>query len=622
MTTLDTPETPAVVDLTPQILLGEVAVVDDTGPPRGTRYRPVSWTRLLWLTPAALLLGLAVVWPVGRTLQRVLVDAGVSGLRQVATDPVSQRAAALTVAWTVLVPLVVVTLGYLLAVSMHRTRLGAIGTALLVAPMALPMVVTGITFRLFYDPDPGRGGASLLVSAFGVAPPLWLGPGLVTFSLMSAFVWAWVGLAVVVFRAALDGFPHELLDAARIEGASGWELFRAVRLPVLRPIAVLLFALVGVATARSFDLLLVTAPESVRDDAIVLPWYIWQRSGDPEVAPVLSLVWIAILAVWVALASWGGRQQWPLPFRLPERRPNAERWWRRRRGRRSVVAVTGLLSRLVVGFAVLAWALPLVLLVATALRSPVNASTTSWASELSMDSFVELFNETSMREALVRTGLLATVVTAIVVPVGALAGYALVWLGSPGRPGTAVVLLLAAAVIPVQVVVGPVSEALGLAGASPVLTLMVIHIAIGVPYTVLVFRQAFASVPADRIRRARLGRFSAVPVSRVRRVWRLAWAEWNVLRTVVLRAARPAVVALGALEFIQVWNDLVVSLLVRAPEAAPIGPLLLTEAREFSSSAGVLAAGSVIASLVPMVVVVLARRHIVAAMVSGVVVRR
>lgn len=604
MTSLDPPQPPGLTATPPQVLLGEVAVVDDVGPPRGIRYRPLSWTRKFWLAPAVLLLLLVVAWPVTRTLWHVLDDPG--ALREVSRDPVGRRAILLTLVWTLAVPLIVVVLGYLLAVSLRRTRVGSLGTFVLVAPMALPMVVTGIAFRLLYHPDPRRGWATFLVGLPGAEPPLLLGPELITVSLMLAFVWAWVGLAVVVFRAALDGFPHELLDAARIEGATGWELFRAVRLPVLRPIAVLLFALVGVATARSFDLMLVTVPESVRDDAAVLPWHILQRSGEQGVAAALSLVWLLILAAWVTLASWGSRQQWPVTIRTPERRDRVL-WWRSRRiitrvRRVRIAMVARWLSRLAVGTAVLVWTVPLALLLVTAMRPAVDGDTEGWDAKLS-GSFLVLFQQTPMGDAMVRTAVLAAVVTGIVVTVSALAGYALVWLGSPARWGIAVVLLLAAAVMPAQVAVGPVSEALNHAGVAPVLTLVLIHVAIGVPFTVLVFRRAFAAVPADQIRRAR---------SR-------SGGEFKILRTVVLPAARPSLIALAALEFVQVWNDLVVSLLVGAPEVSPVGSVLLTQARQFTSASGVLAAASVAASLVPLAIVVLARRHIVATLVSGVV---
>ena len=593
----------------PEPLLGEVALLDDVGPPRSARYRPPSWTGLAWLTPTLLLLGLVVAWPVLRTAHA----AGFDGWRPTGdrlahafADPLTSRAVVLTIAWTVIVPVAVVLLGYLLAAASRRTRLGLVGTAALVAPMALPMVVTGIAFRLLYDPAPDRGGATYLVGAIGVEPPVWLGPSLITVSLMSAFVWAWVGIAVVVFRAVLSGIPHQIIDAARAEGANTWDLLVTVRLPMLRRVAALLLALVAVATSRSFDLLLMTAPGSVRDDAIVLPVHVWQSTGERH-APALGLVWLLIVAAGVLLASLGARQHWPLPIRLSDPEP---RGWRRpsgtRRGKRSAARtpVQVRVSGVIVALAIPIWACPLVLLAATAFRAPVDAATTSWAAPLSAESFRALFAETPMLGAIARTTVLAAVVTAVVLVVATLAAYALVWLRRPGRRGMVVVPLLAAAVVPVQIVVGPVDQALGALGLSSTsAALVLIHIGLGVPFAVLLLRQAFAAAPVERIHRARLR----------------ARGEADILRGVVLPAAKPALIAVAALQFVQVWNDLVVALLTAAPEVAPVGPMLLTEARQFSSSAGVLAAGAMVVSAVPLLIVILARRHIVTALVSGVV---
>lgn len=603
-------------------LLGEVALLDDVGPPRSVRYRPLSWTGLAWLTPTLLLLGLVAAWPVLRTAHAALFDGWrPSGdrLAEAFADPLTPRAVLLTVAWTVIVPFAVVLLGYLLAAASRRTRLGLLGTAVLVAPMALSMAVTGITFRLLYDPNPERGGATYLVgqalAPLDGEPPAWLGPSMITVSLMTAFVWAWVGIAVVVFRAALDGIPHQIIDAARAEGANNWDLLATVQLPMLRRVAALLLALIAVATSRSFDLLLVTAPGSVRDDAIVLPVHLWQSTGEHH-ASALGLVWLLIVAAGVLLASLGARQHWPLPIRLPDPEP-----WRRprrragssarptgqpgRRRRRSITRTPQeRISGLIVALAILVWAFPLVMLAATALRAPVDAATTSWAAPVSADSFRTLFAETEMLAAIARTAVLATVVTAVVLVVATLGAYALVWLRQPGRRGLVVAALLAAAVVPVQIVVGPVDQALSVLGLSSTPAgLALVHIGLGLPLAVLLLRQAFAAAPVERIQRARLH----------------ARGEGYILRGVVLPAAKPSLIAVAALQFVQVWNDLVVALLTAAPEATPVGPLLFTETRQFSSSAGVLAAGAVVVSAVPLVIVILARRHIVTALVSGVV---
>ncbi|MEK8105831.1 hypothetical protein NKG94_13065 [Micromonospora sp. M12] len=117
-----------------------------------------------------------------------------------------------TVLWALLVPAVVTALGYLLAAASRRSQEGGLVRLILLVPVALPLVVTGVTFRLMYDPDPSRGLATLVATrltgrSIDNAPQL-LGPELVTVALMSAFVWAWVGLAVLVFRSALDAVPE------------------------------------------------------------------------------------------------------------------------------------------------------------------------------------------------------------------------------------------------------------------------------------------------------------------------------------------------------------------------------------------------------------------------------
>jgi alpha-glucoside transport system permease protein len=117
---------------------------------------------------------------------------------------------------------------------------------------------------------------------------------------------------------------------------------------------------------------------------------------------------------------------------------------------------------------------------------------------------------------------------------------------------------------------------------------------------VLVLRNALADLPADELRRIRVGD---------RRWWAMLWR--------LARLNGPAVVAVCVLEFVQVWNDLVVGVLFSGPDAAPLGMFLHSQTRQFVSNSGTLAAGSVITSILPVLLVVLARRHLVTGLVSG-----
>ena len=581
-------------------LLGETVVIDDVGPGRRSRAYPSGGFASLLLTPIALLLGGILLWPVARTVQASLTGpdgqwVALANFRIALAAEGTWGVLGRTVLWAAVVPVVVIVLGYLLAVSRRA------GTLLLLAPMALPLVVTGVMFRLFYDPDPARGTGSRVLTAlaglFGVpadSAPAWLGPDLITVALMSAFVWAWIGLPVVVFRAALDALPTDLADAVRSKGGGRLDVFRdALWRPLLRRTAAIVFALVALGTARAFDLILVMAPGSSLDEAATLAVRVWQTSGSATTGPAAALntLWLAALGVGVVAAAVGGRQVWPLSvlaFVLIWVASDRSRWTTVRRALPILIA--------------LVWAVPVLALVATSLHSPQDAATRGWTTwSVRLSSYRDVLAQDELIRSLWFTAVLALSVTVLVVALALPAGYALARLRPPGT-AAAGVLLVAASAVPVQVVAGPVNEVLelvGLAGTS--FGLGLVHVALGAPFAVLVLRNALADVPGARVREARIAG---------RREWGVLW------RTVP--AAVPAIIAVAVLEFVQVWNDFVVGLLFGGA-GTPLGLLLFGQTRQFVSNSGTLAAFAVLASVPPLVVIVLARRQVITGLVSGAV---
>jgi len=581
-------------------LLGETVVIDDVGPGRRSRAYPSGGFASMLLTPVALLLGGILLWPVARTVQASLTGpdgrwVALANFRTALAAEGIWEVLGRTVLWAAVVPVVVIVLGYLLAVS-RRT-----GT-LLLAPMALPLVVTGVMFRLFYDPDPARGTGSWVLTTtaglFGVpvdSAPAWLGPDLITVALMSAFVWAWIGLPVVVFRAALDALPADLADAVRASGGSRLDVFRdALWRPLLRRTAAIVFALVALGTARAFDLILVMTPGSSLDEAATLAVRVWQTSGSSTTGPAAALntLWLVALVVGVMAAAVGGRQAWPPPVPAPAPKgPPADRsrWAAVRRALPAVLVA-------------LFWALPVLALIATSLHSPQDAATKGWtAASLRLSSYADVLTQDELIRSLWFTAVLAVSVTVLVVVLALPAGYALARLRPPGTAAAGVLLVVASAV-PVQVVAGPVNEVLelvGLAGTS--FGLGLVHVALGAPFAVLVLRNALADVPGARVREARIaGR-----------------REWGVLWRTVPHAV-PAIIAVAVLEFVQVWNDFVVGLLFGGA-GTPLGLLLFGQTRQFVSNSGTLAAFALLASVPPLVVIVLARRQVITGLVSGAV---
>ena len=106
----------------------------------------------------------------------------------------------------------------------------------------------------------------------------WLGVGLITPAIMVAYMWVWAGFAMVVIAAGLAAIPRDLLEAARTDGASEWQVFRRVTVPLLAPVLTVVFITMLIYVLKVFDIVISVAPGSVQDDANVIALAMWRTS--------------------------------------------------------------------------------------------------------------------------------------------------------------------------------------------------------------------------------------------------------------------------------------------------------------------------------------------------------
>ena len=106
----------------------------------------------------------------------------------------------------------------------------------------------------------------------------WLGKSLITPSIMIAYTWVWAGFAMVVIAAGLAAIPRDLLEAARTDGASEWQVFRRVMVPLLSPVLTVVFITMLIYVLKVFDIVIAIAPGSVQDDANVIALAMWRTS--------------------------------------------------------------------------------------------------------------------------------------------------------------------------------------------------------------------------------------------------------------------------------------------------------------------------------------------------------
>lgn len=106
----------------------------------------------------------------------------------------------------------------------------------------------------------------------------WLGPSLVTYAIIFAFCWMWAGFAVVLVAAGLSALPRDVIEAARIDGASEWQVFRRVTLPLLSSVLGVVFVTMIINVLKIFDIVLILAPGGSQDAANVIALEMYKTS--------------------------------------------------------------------------------------------------------------------------------------------------------------------------------------------------------------------------------------------------------------------------------------------------------------------------------------------------------
>ncbi|MEU8778884.1 sugar ABC transporter permease [Streptomyces sp. NPDC048606] len=127
----------------------------------------------------------------------------------------------------------------------------------------------------------------------------WLGPALVTPAVIGAYVWMWAGFAMVLIGAGLAAVPRELLEAARVDGANEWQVFRRITVPLLAPVLVVVLVTLVINVMKIFDLVFVIAPGAVQDDANVLALQLYRTSFGTDADPGLGSAIAVLLLVLV-----------------------------------------------------------------------------------------------------------------------------------------------------------------------------------------------------------------------------------------------------------------------------------------------------------------------------------
>jgi alpha-glucoside transport system permease protein len=279
---------------------------------------PDLWTRRLqpfvFVGPAIAILSWYLAIPVLRTLLYSLQDRdslrfiGLENFRFALTDRIMVEAFRNNLLWMVFGTSFCVGLGLLIAVLADRSRYESIYKAIIFMPMAISFVGAGVIWKYVYNyrgAGPGvpeTGLLNAIVVALGGQAQTWLQvPPWNNFFLIVIMVWLQTGFAMVVISSAIKGIPSELLEAARVDGATEVQAFFKITIPYIQGTLITVTTTIVIFSLKLFDVVRVMTGGNNGTNVIANEFYIQRFTyGNAGRASAIAIVLlVAVIPVMI-----------------------------------------------------------------------------------------------------------------------------------------------------------------------------------------------------------------------------------------------------------------------------------------------------------------------------------
>lgn len=221
---------------------------------------------ILFPLPAIIFVALLMIFPVLYTLFLSFTNwnltsgmpmsfNGINSYIRVLSEPRFLHAVGRTFSFTFFAVLLEGFLGVAIALILNRAFLGkGLAKTLLLLPLVATPVAVGIVFNLFYDPTIGL--ANFVLKSLGLPQGLWISSAdSVIPSLILVDVWQWTPMITLIVLAGLAGLSEEPVEAARVDGASEWQILRHVTLPMVMPVILTAVILRLIDALKTFDII-------------------------------------------------------------------------------------------------------------------------------------------------------------------------------------------------------------------------------------------------------------------------------------------------------------------------------------------------------------------------------
>ncbi|WP_106539337.1 carbohydrate ABC transporter permease [Haloactinopolyspora alba] len=204
----------------------------------------------------------------------------------------------ITVVYAVLVAIFQNVFGLILAVLLERdTRLNRFARAAFFIPVLMSALAVGYIFQAFLKPE---GALNALIGALvgHEVTTAWLGSTTWTIVVVALIhAWKWMGLSMLIYMAGLKTMPGDVLEAARIDGASPWKAFWAIRFPLLAPAVTFSVATALLGSMNGFDVVQATTEGGPARTTEILNIFIYRTFGQGLFAQATTMSLVLFLMV-------------------------------------------------------------------------------------------------------------------------------------------------------------------------------------------------------------------------------------------------------------------------------------------------------------------------------------
>lgn len=262
-------------------------------PSRGPRRRRRLNTGYLFLAPAIVFVVLTVLYPLLYNISQSFFDVGLrevvsGGAEWVGLDNYRDQfgrdefwhALRVSVIYSAATVALTYALGLGLALLFNRPFAGRnVMRALLLLAWILPTVVSANVWRWLLDGSYGLLNAALSAVGLLDSDVFWLGePNTAVAAVTIATAWSFAPFAMILLSAGLQGISPNLYEAARIDGASAWQQFRSITMPVLRPVSLTAILLIFIFTFKTFDTIFLMTGGGPGGATEILPVYAYNEA--------------------------------------------------------------------------------------------------------------------------------------------------------------------------------------------------------------------------------------------------------------------------------------------------------------------------------------------------------